>query len=507
MVKRTAQPQQLSEGAVTLGHLFRCARWNVLVQACCLVLFTVALLLRPDSSDVAVGCAALSILASCTPLLYALAVGRMRVLFSALAGFTLAPIWFLYLEAVLPGYDAYVHSPAHFRIEAMCWISAFVLCVNLLYLAGRRPFLPVATRALAYLGRVPPRARLFRYLTFFSFLLPLTIFLGYYGSFATLWHAISGGRTGGGAAGGLLIQDSLGDYGNLMLPISWLWQVVPFFGTVAFLLEDRKRSWRALLPLAMGLAVIFAFFLSGSRGIMMYTAAPVFICFAYFNYARGVGFWALAVALLLATVGIMELQLRFRGNLLEVIADPAAAARRKGLSSATTIDLTESHRDNNTYIFCLVLQGYPEKYSFTGFNDYFATIVNPIPRAFWHDKPVLTGAKNLAYQPRFILDGPIYLGTTSLSYSVIGEAYQARGLLGIAVYGLTYALFLLFVDAMILYVERQPRVLVGILGLGVFLAFWGVRAFFAFISFVYPFFLVLFILWFAAARRERARPY
>src|SRR5690606_13922386 len=97
--------------------------------------------------------------------------------------------------------------------------------------------------------------------------------------------------------------------------------------------------------------------------------------------------------------------------------------KEKNLNSVTTFDPSESHRDNNTYLLCLIIEGHPHKYSYEGFNDFFASIVNPVPRVIWPGKPVRTGERDLAFQPQWILDGPLLMGTTSLTFSVVGEAY------------------------------------------------------------------------------------
>lgn len=177
-----------------------------------------------------------------------------------------------------------------------------------------------------------------------------------------------------------------------------------------------------------------------------------------------------------------------------MLVDPQKAARERGLSSATSFNPTESHRDNNTYLFCLAVRSYPHKYLYEGFNDFFAAIVNPVPRVVWPGKPILLGAKDLAHQSAFITDGPLFMGTTSLTYSVVGEAFKANGFWGILAYGLFYALFMLYLEGMFPYAKRSSPVSVGLLGLAVFLVFWGYRAFFALISFLYPVLLLIVLL-------------
>ena len=227
---------------------------------------------------------------------------------------------------------------------------------------------------------------------------------------------------------------------------------------------------------------------------MIFVAAPPLFFFFYYNWHRGFRFWLLASFMLVILIGIMEVQVRFRGNLLDVLADPAKAARLQGLKSATTFDPTESQRDNNMYLLCLMVKSYPDKYAYEGFNDFFAVLVNPIPRSLWRDKPILNGAKDLVAQSSFILSGPLTMGTTSLSFSIVGDAYKTAGLPGLLIYAVVYALFLLYFDGILFYTNKKNPLSVGILGMVLFLAFWGYRAFFALISFLYPVLLLLIFL-------------
>jgi hypothetical protein len=147
------------------------------------------------------------------------------------------------------------------------------------------------------------------------------------------------------------------------------------------------------------------------------------------------------------------------------------------------------------YLFCLMVQGYPDRYAYEGFNNFFAILVNPIPRVIWPNKPILNGANDLSHQSLFILDGPLFMGTTSLTYSVVGEAYQADGMWAIFVYAIVYAFYLILFDGIIYYANQRQVLSVGVLGISVFLSFWGYRSFFALISFIYPLILLLSLLY------------
>jgi len=235
----------------------------------------------------------------------------------------------------------------------------------------------------------------------------------------------------------------------------------------------------------------------------MFVATPPLFFLFYYNWHRGIRFWLPVSLLLVALIAVMEIQVRFRGNILEVLANPDRAAKLQDLKSITTFDPTQSQRDNNMYLFCLMLKSYPQRYSYEGFNDFFAVLVNPVPRSLWQNKPVLNGAKDLSSQSAFVLSGPLTMGTTSLSFSIVGDAYKAAGLLGLAIYAILYGMFLVYFDGIIFYTNKKEPLSVAILGMVLFLAFWGYRAFFALISFLYP--VLLLLIFFKVMKMLRTR--
>lgn len=450
--------------------------------------------LLADSHDFSVFCGVVACIGCIVPIIYALYKKRFFILFSCVSIFNLAPIWFLYLEVVLPGHDAYVYSRPMHKMEALFWAATFQFFVNLIYVVLWRPLTAFSIRRFAFLAKINLSATFYGIAAILAFTVPLLAFLYYYESFDILWTALTAGRSTGGSGGGLLVQDSTGNSSSFMLPFNWLWQLTPLFGAITLTSARNKLRPLPILAMASGMVVIFVFFLGGSRSTMMFVAAPVLFFLFYYNWDKGIKFWTIAGLLLFFIIGVMEMQVRFRGNLLEVLADPAKAAHDRGLASATTFDPSESHRDNNMYLFCLMVQGYPDRYHYEGFNDFFAVLVNPIPRAIWPGKPILNGATDLSHQFSFVLDGPLFMGTTSLTYSIVGEAYQAGGMWGVFVYAVAYALFMLGLDGMVYYAGQRQVLSVGVLGIGVFLSFWGYRAFFALIGFTYPLILLLGLL-------------
>ena len=454
-----------------------------------IVLFLGISLFVEVTPELAVICGIVAILISFSPVIYAVQKKKTALLFSGISVVNIAPIWFLYLESVLPGYDAFSYTQPAYRVLAFLWISVFQLLVNLVYALLWKGGHNLSVRSFSFLDSIRFKPVFYIRMTFLIFILPLIVFYFYYGSLNVLWTAMTAGRMEGSS--GLLIRDSVGSSGSLMLPFTWMWQLTPVFACIAYIRAKKNYRLSAVFCLLLGLFVIFVFFLSGSRGTMMFVATPPLFFLFYYNWHRGVRFWLPVSLLLVALIAIMEIQVRFRGNLLTVLANPQKAARMQELKSITTFDPTQSQRDNNMYLFCLMLKSYPAKYSYDGFNDFFAVLVNPVPRSLWQDKPVLNGAKDLSSQSAFVLSGPLTMGTTSLSFSIVGDAYKTAGLLGLAIYAIVYGMFLVYFDGIIFYTNKKEPLSVAILGMVLFLAFWGYRAFFALISFLYPVLLLL----------------
>jgi hypothetical protein len=74
------------------------------------------------------------------------------------------------------------------------------------------------------------------------------------------------------------------------------------------------------------------------------------------------------------------------------------------------------------------MHNYGKRFSYLDGRSYYAVLVNPVPRIFWHSKPVGYGASN-ARNLRF------EFGTTMTS-AWMGEAYANFGWLGVPIVGL-----------------------------------------------------------------------
>jgi len=480
---------------IFLLHLRNISKRNLIINLFYITILSLSLQIFEITRSFAITCGIISIIISLYPVFFSLKERIFSAILSCIVVFSLAPIWFLYLEVVLSGYDAITYIQPQYIVESLLLVSVFMFFVNSLYFIFWRSGIIFSIKKLKYIKGLKLKKNTFYNLTLLSFILPLIAFAIYYNSFNTLWTALTAGRAeGGGSSSGLLVRGSKGDNSAYMLPLTWVWQLTPFWGTIAFLHYFKENKFRAYTALSISFSVIFVFFLSGSRGTLMYVGAPLFFFLFYYNWNKGIKFWLWVLPLLIVLIGVMELQVRFRSNLLDILSDTDKAAKLYGTNSVTTFDPSKSHRDNNMYLFCLMVRYYPEKHEFEGFNDLIATLVNPIPRSIWPSKPLLDGAKDISQMKSFILEGPLDIGTTSLSYSIIGEAYYSFGILGLLTYSFFYFSFLLFFDGFNYHVMKSKPETVGVLGISIFLAFWGYRGFFALVSFFYPLLVLLLIL-------------
>jgi hypothetical protein len=309
------------------------ARLCVLCQFWLAVICLGGSILLDESAAFSVFCGVLACVSCLIPIGYALLKREFFTLFSCITIFNLAPIWFLYLEVILPGNDAYKYSQPIHKMEALFWAATFQFFVNLLYMLLWKQFTPRSIYTFKFLSDIKISSNSYIVASILAFFIPIFAFFFYYDSLEILWKAMTAGREGGGSGGGLLIQDSLGGSSAYMLPFTWLWQLTPLFGTIAFTSSSIK--WRAgpLAAISLGLIVIFFIFLGGSRSIMMFVAAPVLFFLFYYNWDKGLKFWGFAIMLLFLIIGVMELQVRFRGNLLGVLENPDKAAYERGIST------------------------------------------------------------------------------------------------------------------------------------------------------------------------------
>ncbi|GAA5483680.1 hypothetical protein [Haloferula sargassicola] len=420
----------------------------------------------------------------------------LKLLLSALVIANLAPIWFLHLEGVLSGRDAKeLLSPA-VRIGGFIWANVYSAIFNCLY----RFFLKTTSKALhrsAYIWAPDPQSSLLGLAAIAMFWIPIAIIGQRYESLEQLWWSLTAGRTGG-EMGVLLRVTSVGGSNSFYLPLMWAFQLVPLVSAMALDSHLRQQNHPVIpwIATCFGLMVIGFYLLGGSRGqFIQIVAGPLGLLIFR---VRNRGYVAAIIALVsfFLLIGIMELQVRQRGNLLELLSRdnirPGTAVKNREI---TTFNPLESHRDNNLYFLCLIVDRIPKQIDYDGFNSLFIDLVNPIPRALWKDKPSHHDGDLSARNADAIYNsGPLQVGTSSISCTVVGEFYKMGGIWGLVVIAAIYSFLQSYTDIHFLRARRLTTFRVGVQAISVFFALWGFRAFGTFLNMGYPLMMLVIVL-------------
>lgn len=447
-----------------------------------------------EGTALAVGCAC--VIVALGPLAKAFTAPGKKQILTCFVVANLAPVWFLYLEGILRGGDAREHLPPDMRLTGYMWACVYAAIYNSLYCLNLRHLAPHLTRHYPmYLANTT--SGVMAAISILFFWLPMVVIGSRYETLAELWRSLTAGRIGGEGMGVLLRVGAVGGGEAFYQPLMWLFQLTPLVAAMAVDSANREKQL-GILPLCamlFGSAVMFFYFLGGSRGqFIQVIGGPVGILF-YRNMNRGWLAWSAAAAGFFLLIGMMELQVRARGNILAKLSNAEEMGATASDGALTTFNPTKSHRDNNLYLTCLIVNKVPSHYPFTGLDAVAVDLCNPIPRAIWPNKPSHhegdLGSGNI---DEVLTSGPIILGTSSLSTSIVGDFYRMAGVYGYLLIAGLYSTFHAYMDTFFLRSKRVGTVLLGVQAAACFFALWGFRAFGTFVTMGYPFFLVVLVL-------------
>ncbi len=346
-----------------------------------------------------------------------------------------APLWFLYLEAIFPRGDAWL-LPAHHVVHALAYAAFFLAIFNLAYFF-RMPAGAVRFHERNFRVQLPPN--FFPIVGIIFTLLMLFVIWGYYGFNASrAVEAYLGGRSTG--SGGLIKRGGIGGWEVFLQPFAFMAPVVPTLAAlswVGFGREGKAALALRLLVTACAALLIFMMFLGGSRGNMaVFLAGPTAIWLLFGRRLSKALFLTVTSAVFFVLIGMWEYQMRHRSDLLKNVDS------FQDIVEDTSFNPMETHRDNNLYLFTLNVMYMPNPYPFEGYFDFYLMVVNPIPRAIWSGKPkgIQESKQTFSVAKGPVTKGPIKVGTASLSSSIVSDGFKMHHYYGVALYAVIFGL-------------------------------------------------------------------
>jgi hypothetical protein len=389
----------------------------------------------------------------------------------------IAPVWFLYLEAIFDSGDA-LQLPASSVLEALSYSSFFLFIFNLLY---KRRKLSLFSRLNNKLleKNIPPSM-----LALIAIVLTLFILFAVFAinnfNFQQVFDLYAGGRSTG--SGGIIKRSGLGGLEVFLQPISYLAPVVPTLAAlslVRFNTKTRTPIILKILCILCGILISFMIFLQGSRGnLAEFLAGPILIWLFFGRKLQPVVFISVSLMIFLSVIGIWQYQVNTRSNLLDSLGE---------FSSLSSVDITKTHRDNNLYLFTLDVMYRPSLYPFDGYGELAYLAVNPIPRAIWPNKPkgIQESESSFKIVTGPYSEGPIKMGTASLSCTVVCDGFKMNHVFGIAVYALIFSYIASLWDSLSAN-KKLNYPLYFMAACSYFFWFaWGFRSGFAFVTAMY----------------------
>jgi hypothetical protein len=394
---------------------------------------------------------------------------------------TLSPIWFLYLEAALPGGDCWL-LPASPVIQTLSYGAFFMMVFNLAYVGRPRGFV-IKFHERSFNRAVSPA-----FLPVLGITLTAVTFVVVLARYGWSWEATKDVYLAGRAAGsGLIRRGGIGGWEVFLQPLEFMCSTVPTIAALSWVRFSQERAAPfalRVLVTACAAFLIFAMFLGGSRGNMaVYLAGPAVIWLVFGTKAFGkLPFYVLTAALFMLLIGVWEYQKRTRVDLLKEVASV------EDIIGKTSFNPTETHRDNNLYVFTLHQMFRPTPYQFEGYFEFYLMAVNPIPRALWPGKPKGIQENQYSFStpvgPEAM--GPVNLGTASLSKTIMGDGFEMHHYFGMVLYAVIYGLCASTWDVIGKRRKLTTKLYFIVNSAWLFWMLWGFRSAFAFITGMYP---------------------
>ena len=212
-------------------------------------------------------------------------------------------------------------------------------------------------------------------------------------------------------------RETLGGWNSFIDHLDYFGYLLP---TLTTLLALRTRRLNIPVAVAIALSMVMTAFLaqSGGRRIIGVTLGAAIICWVLEQHKLKLKQIVITLVSVALVFGLMQWMLEFRNTGFQA-----------ALQEHKQFQYSYLHVDDNFLRLAQTITLVPRYYPYVYQQQIVFTLVRPIPRVFWANKPV---------DPGFDLPSALGIEGISYSYSVIGDWYISAGWVGVFLGGLIY---------------------------------------------------------------------
>ena len=216
-------------------------------------------------------------------------------------------------------------------------------------------------------------------------------------------------------------RETLGSWSSFIDHLDYFGYLLP---TLTTLLAIRSRRIDFRVISAISLSVIMTAFLAqaGGRRIIGVVLGAAIICWVLEQQKLKLKQIIITLVSVAMVLGIMQWMLEVRNDGFQVLLQ----------KERSEFQYKHLHIDDNFLRLAQTIALVPRYYPYVYEKQIIFTLVRPIPRVFWPDKPV---------DPGFDLPSALGVEGISYSYTVIGDWYICAGWIGIFFGGIIYGGF------------------------------------------------------------------
>jgi len=215
----------------------------------------------------------------------------------------------------------------------------------------------------------------------------------------------------------------LGDWKALIVELGLFIYLIPPLGGI-ILARRYRYGWFALISVIIALLITFFYgFTSGTRYILAAYLVTFLIGYAFaLPFAKRKELFVLYVGTALLFVGLSHIMLQFRGIGLRAYYEGGYIASALDEESGYFVDY-------NLKNISQVVDYFPDKNPFLGWEIPYQALIRPIPRAVWKGKP-----EGLSKSIEDVLGVEGF----TVSATFVGEAYMSGGYIAVAIISLGF---------------------------------------------------------------------